>query len=125
MNDDFPTRVLRPWGWYDSVDRGECFQITRIMVNPGELLSPRVNKHRTGRWIIVRGMAKVTVGERTVTLKDDESVVIPYGERHWVENIGRNHLDIIEVQVGSRLQEEDDVAWSEDGHDGGWKNRER
>jgi len=113
MNDDFPTRVHRPWGWYDSVDRGECFQIRRIMVNPGELLNPRVNKHLTGRWIIVQGMAKVTVGERTVTLKDDESVIIPYGERHELENVGRNPLEIIEVQVGRYLAEDDTVRFED------------
>lgn len=109
MNDDSPTRVHQPWGWYDSVDRGECFQIRRIVVNPGEFFSPRIDKHCTGRWIVVQGMAKVTVGERTVTLKDDESVLIPYGERHGLENVGRNPLEIIEVQVGPYLAEDDIV----------------
>ena len=83
------------------------------MVNPGELLNPRVNKHLTGRWIIVQGMAKVTVGERTVTLKDDESVIIPYGERHELENVGRNPLEIIEVQVGRYLAEDDTVRFED------------
>ncbi|OPX98383.1 MAG: Mannose-1-phosphate guanylyltransferase 1 [Syntrophorhabdus sp. PtaB.Bin047] len=85
------------------------------MVNPGELLSPQTNDHHTGRWIVVRGMAKVTVGERTVTLKDDESVLIPRGERHGLENVGGNPLEMIEVQVGSHIWEED-VVWSGNGY---------
>lgn len=124
MNDDSATRVRRPWGWYDSLDRGECFRIRRIMINPGELISPKIDDHRTGRWIVVQGTARVTVGERTVTLKDDESVLIPHGERYGLENVGPNPLDIIEVQVGSRLQE-NDAVWSEDGHDGGSKDSVR
>lgn len=111
MNDDSPTRVHRPWGWYDSVEGGECFRIRRIMVNPGGLLGTRVDDHRTGRWIVVQGTAKVTVGERTVTLKDDESVLIPHGERHGVENVGPSPLEIIEVQVGSHIREDEEISF--------------
>jgi len=111
MNDDSSTRVHRPWGWYDSVDRGECFQIRRIVVNPGGLLGTRIDDHCTGRWIVVQGTAKVTVGGRTVTLKDDESVLIPYGERHRVENVGPSHLEIIEVQVGSHIRGDDEIPF--------------
>ncbi len=115
MNDDSPTRVHRSWGWYDSLDRGEYFRIRRIVVNPRGLLSPRTNNHRTRRWIVVQGTAKVRVGERTMTLQDDESVLIPHRERYGLANVGPNPLEIIEIQVGWHPRE-DDVAWLEDGY---------
>jgi len=84
------------------------------MVDPGELLKPRTNKYYAGRWIIVQGTAKVTVGEKTMTLKDDESVLITHGERHGLENVGQNPLEMIEVQIGRHLRESD-VGWFEEG----------
>jgi len=86
----------------------------RIMVNPGEVLNPRIDNHRTGRWIVVQGTAKVTVGEKSVMLTEDQSVLIPYGQKYRLENVGQNPLEIIEVQVGSHLRE-DDIVWLEDG----------
>ncbi len=109
MNDSSQTRVHGPWGWYDSIDRGECFQVKRIVVNPGEILSLQLHNHRTEHWVIVKGTARATLGDKTMILTEDQSILIPCGEKHRLENIGRGFLEIIEVQVGPYLAEDDIV----------------
>lgn len=113
MNDDPLTRVQRPWGWYDSLDRGECFQVKRIAVKLGEILSLQLHNHRTEHWVIVKGRARVTLGEETTILTEDQSILIPCGEKHGVENTGRGLLEIIEVQVGSYLAEDDIIQFED------------
>jgi len=102
-------KVFRPWGWYDSLEQGECFQVKRILVNPGAILSLQIHQRRSEHWIVVRGIAKVTLGEETLLLTENQSVFIPAGEKHRVENPGQIPLEIIEVQSGTYLGEDDIV----------------
>jgi mannose-1-phosphate guanylyltransferase/mannose-6-phosphate isomerase len=106
-------KVHRPWGWYDSIDAGDRFQVKRIMVKPGASLSLQMHHHRAEHWIVVRGTAEVTCGERTVLLTENQSTYIPLGERHRLRNPGKVPLEIIEVQSGSYLGE-DDIVRMED-----------
>ncbi len=100
-------RVYRPWGWYDSLEQGERFQVKRILVNPGSILSLQLHNHRSEHWIIIKGTAKVTRGDETIILNENQSVFIPLGEKHRVENPGQEALELIEVQSGSYLGEDD------------------
>ncbi len=102
-------KVYRPWGWYDSLEHGDRFQVKRIVVNPGAILSLQLHRHRSEHWVIVAGTAKVTCGDKTIILNENESVFIPVGEKHRVENPGQVALEIIEVQSGSYLGEDDIV----------------
>ena len=102
-------RVARPWGWYDSVDRGERFQVKRIGVNPGASLSLQMHHHRAEHWVVVSGTAKVRLGEKDVLLSENQSIYIPIGEVHSLENPGKVNLELIEVQSGSYLGEDDIV----------------
>lgn len=102
-------KVYRPWGWYDSLDQGDRFQVKRIVVNPGGILSLQLHRHRSEHWIIAQGTARVTVGEETMVLTENQSIFIPIGEKHRVENSGGVSLEIIEVQSGSYLGEDDIV----------------
>ncbi len=102
-------KVHRPWGWYDSVDAGERFQVKRIVVNPGASLSLQMHHHRAEHWIVVRGTAQVTRGEQTFLLAENESTFIPLGEKHRLSNPGKVPLEIVEVQSGSYLGEDDIV----------------
>lgn len=106
-------KVHRPWGWYDSIDSGERFQVKRIVVNPGAQLSLQMHHHRAEHWIVVRGTAEVTNGEKTFLLAENESTFIPLGHTHRLANPGKVPLEIIEVQSGSYL-EEDDIVRFED-----------
>ncbi len=106
-------KVFRPWGWYDSVDAGERFQVKRIVVKPGATLSLQMHHHRAEHWIVVRGTAKVTRGEETLLLSENESTFIPLGTTHRLENPGRLPLEIIEVQSGSYLGEDDIVRFED------------
>ncbi len=101
------SRVFRPWGSYQGVDRGEGFQVKRIIVNPGGQLSLQKHKHRAEHWVVVNGSAKVTIGDRVAILKPNESTFIPLGEVHRLENPGDTPLELIEVQTGSYLGEDD------------------
>jgi mannose-1-phosphate guanylyltransferase/mannose-6-phosphate isomerase len=103
------TRVYRPWGSYETMDLGERFQVKRITVKPGAKLSLQKHHHRAEHWVVVKGTALVTRGEETVTLKEDQSTYIPLGYVHRLENPGRMPLEIIEVQTGSYLGEDDIV----------------
>jgi len=102
-------KVHRPWGWYDSVDAGPRFQVKRIMVNPGATLSLQMHHHRAEHWIVVQGTAEVTCGERKMILTENQSTYIPLGETHRLANPGKIDLELIEVQTGSYLGEDDIV----------------
>ena len=106
-------KVSRPWGSYDSVDNGERFQVKRIVVNPGACLSLQMHHHRAEHWIVVSGTAKVTKGEQTFLLSENESTFIPLGTTHRLENPGRVPLEMIEVQSGSYLGEDDIVRFED------------
>jgi mannose-1-phosphate guanylyltransferase/mannose-6-phosphate isomerase len=101
------TKVYRPWGSYEGVDMSERFQVKRITVKPNAILSSQKHYHRAEHWVVVRGTARVTRGEETFILKEDESTYIPLGTVHRLENPGKIPLELIEVQSGSYLGEDD------------------
>jgi mannose-1-phosphate guanylyltransferase/mannose-6-phosphate isomerase len=101
--------VARPWGMYDSVDSGERFQVKRIVVKPGSSLSLQMHHHRAEHWIVVSGTAEVTNGDRVMLLTENQSTYIPLGQIHRLSNPGKVPLEIIEVQSGSYLGEDDIV----------------
>jgi mannose-1-phosphate guanylyltransferase len=105
--------VYRPWGKYDSIDQGNRYQVKRITVNSGEKLSLQMHHHRAEHWIIVSGTAKVTVAEKTQLLTENESIYIPIGVIHSLENPGKLPLEMIEVQSGSYLGEDDIVRFQD------------
>lgn len=105
--------VYRPWGKYDSVDTGERFQVKRITVNPGAKLSVQMHHHRAEHWIIVSGTAKVTLDDETHLLSENQSTYIPIGVVHALENPGKLPLEMIEVQSGSYLGEDDIVRFED------------
>lgn len=106
-------KVYRPWGAYDSIDNGERFQVKRITVKPGGALSLQMHHHRAEHWIVVSGTAKVTRGEETILLAENQSTYIPLGVVHRLENPGRLPLELIEVQSGSYLGEDDIVRFED------------
>jgi len=106
-------KVHRPWGWYDSVDAGERFKVKRIMVKPGASLSLQMHYHRAEHWIVVTGTAEVTCGEKKILLSENQSTYIPLGETHRLSNPGKVPLEIIEVQSGSYLGEDDIVRFAD------------
>ena len=99
--------VYRPWGNYDSIDNGSRHQVKRITVKPGAKLSIQKHFHRSEHWVVVRGTAQVTKGDETIMLAENESVYLPLGIVHALENPGKIPLEIIEVQTGSYLGEDD------------------
>ncbi|MFC3095483.1 mannose-1-phosphate guanylyltransferase/mannose-6-phosphate isomerase [Alteromonas sediminis] len=110
---EFHREVYRPWGSYDSIDSGERFQVKRITVKPGEKLSVQMHHHRAEHWVVVSGSANITIGEETNLVTENESVYIPIGEIHALENPGKIPLELIEVQSGSYLGEDDIVRFSD------------
>ncbi|TAK74079.1 MAG: mannose-1-phosphate guanylyltransferase/mannose-6-phosphate isomerase [Aquabacterium sp.] len=106
-------RVHRPWGWYDSIDAGPRFQVKRIMVKPKATLSLQMHHHRAEHWIVVSGTAEVTCGDKKVLLGENQSTYIPLGETHRLANPGTIPLEIIEVQSGSYLGEDDIVRFED------------
>ncbi len=110
---EFHREVFRPWGSYDSIDNGERFQVKRITVKPGEKLSVQMHHHRAEHWIVVSGTANVTIGEKTQLVTENESVYIPIGDVHALENPGKIPLELIEVQSGAYLGEDDIVRFSD------------
>jgi mannose-1-phosphate guanylyltransferase/mannose-6-phosphate isomerase len=106
-------RVYRPWGYYESVDAGDRFQVKRIMVKPGAALSLQMHHHRAEHWIVVSGTAKVTCGDQVVLLSENQSTYIPLGVRHRLENPGKVPLFLIEVQSGAYLGEDDIVRFED------------
>ncbi len=105
--------VFRPWGSYDSVDNGDRFQVKRITVKPGAQLSLQMHHHRAEHWIVVSGTAKVTSGDQTFLLGENQSTYIPMGTTHRLENPGKMPLHLIEVQSGSYLGEDDIVRFED------------
>ncbi len=101
------SRTYRPWGSYESIDTGERFKVKRITVNPGAALSLQMHFHRAEHWIVVRGTARITKGDEEFLLNEDQSTYIPWGTRHRLENPGKIPLELIEVQSGSYLGEDD------------------
>ena len=107
-------KVFRPWGWYDGIDAGERFQVKRIVVKPGSSLSLQMHHHRAEHWIVVSGTARVTRGDESFLLSENQSTFIPLGIKHRLENPGRVALEMIEVQSGSYLGEDDIVRLEDD-----------
>jgi mannose-1-phosphate guanylyltransferase/mannose-6-phosphate isomerase len=106
-------KVHRPWGWYDSIDNGPRHQVKRIMVKPGASLSLQMHHHRAEHWIVVSGTAEVTNGEQVIMLTENQSTYIPLGQVHRLRNPGKVPLEIIEVQSGSYLGEDDIVRFED------------
>ena len=100
-------RAHRPWGYYESIDAGDRFQVKRIVVIPGGVLSLQKHRHRAEHWVVVRGTAEVTVGEKVGAVHENESVYIPIGSVHRLANKGKIPLELIEVQTGSYFGEDD------------------
>ena len=110
---EFHREVFRPWGSYDSIDSGARFQVKRITVKPGEKLSVQMHHHRAEHWIVVSGSANVTIDDNTQLVTENESVYIPIGAVHALENPGKIPLELIEVQSGAYLGEDDIVRFSD------------
>ena len=106
-------KVYRPWGAYDSIDQGERFQVKRITVKPGGTLSLQMHHHRAEHWIVVSGTAEVTRGEEVILLTENQSTYIPLGVTHRLRNPGKLPLELIEVQSGSYLGEDDIVRFED------------
>jgi mannose-1-phosphate guanylyltransferase/mannose-6-phosphate isomerase len=106
-------KVYRPWGAYDSIDAGDRFQVKRITVKPGAALSLQMHHHRAEHWIVVSGTAKVTKGNESILLTENQSTYIPLGVVHRLENPGKLPLELIEVQSGSYLGEDDIVRFED------------
>ena len=106
-------KVHRPWGSYDGIESGERFQVKRIVVDPGASLSLQMHYHRAEHWVVVRGTARVTRGDETFLLTENESTYIPPGTRHRLENPGKMPLELIEVQSGAYLGEDDIVRFDD------------
>jgi len=106
-------KVYRPWGSYDGIDSGEPFQVKRIIVKPGAALSLQMHHHRAEHWVVVSGTARVTCGDKVFTLSENQSTYIPLGSKHRLENPGRMPLELIEVQSGSYLGEDDIVRFED------------
>ena len=107
-------RVYRPWGSYETVDSGDRFQVKRLIVNPGKKMSLQMHHRRAEHWVVVRGTATVTRGDEVILLKENESTFIPLGIRHRLENAETMPLEVIEVQSGDYLGEDDIVRFDDD-----------
>jgi mannose-1-phosphate guanylyltransferase / mannose-6-phosphate isomerase len=106
-------KVRRPWGWYDTIDVGDHFKVKRIQVNPGASLSLQAHSKRAEHWVVVRGVANVMCAEDSLVLHENESTYIPVGEKHRLSNPGKDPLEIIEVQTGAYLGEDDIVRFED------------
>lgn len=110
---DAHRKMYRPWGSYDSIDSGSRYQVKCIVVNPGQKLSLQMHHHRAEHWIVVNGTARVRKGDETILLTENQSIYIPLGETHALENPGKVPLELIEVQSGSYLGEDDIVRFED------------
>jgi mannose-1-phosphate guanylyltransferase/mannose-6-phosphate isomerase len=106
-------KVARPWGWYDSIDQGDRFKVKRIQVKPGARLSLQMHEHRAEHWVVVKGVAEITNGDQVMTLTENQSTYIPKGQTHRLANPGKEPLEIIEVQSGAYLGEDDIVRFED------------
>jgi len=109
----FHQKVYRPWGYYEGLDAGPAFQVKRLGINPGASLSLQLHHHRAEHWVVVSGVATVTVGEKVFDLNPNESCYIPLETRHRLQNLTEEPLEIIEVQSGSYLGEDDIVRFED------------
>jgi mannose-1-phosphate guanylyltransferase/mannose-6-phosphate isomerase len=109
-------KVHRPWGSYQSLDLGERYQVKRIVVKQGGRLSLQLHHHRAEHWVVVRGTARVTIGDKVQIVHENESVYVPIGAQHRLENPGKIDLELIEVQTGSYLGEDDIERLLDDYH---------
>jgi mannose-1-phosphate guanylyltransferase/mannose-6-phosphate isomerase len=109
-----PARVHRPWGWYQTMDLGDRFRVKRIQVAPGKQLSLQKHHHRAEHWVVVRGTAEVTRDDETLLVRENESVYLPLGCVHRLANPGKIPVEIIEIQTGSYLEEDDIVRIQDD-----------
>ncbi len=107
-------RVYRPWGYYETLLVGDRFKVKRIFVKPGKRLSLQMHHHRAEHWVVVRGTARVVVGEKEVYLHENESVYVPKSVLHRIENVGRIPLEIVEVQTGEYVEEDDIIRLDDD-----------
>ncbi len=105
--------VYRPWGSYDSLDHGERFQVKRLILKPGAMLSLQMHHHRAEHWIVVQGTARVTCGEKIFLLSENESTYVPVGATHRIENPGKVALHIVEVRSGTYMGEDDIVRFED------------
>jgi mannose-1-phosphate guanylyltransferase/mannose-6-phosphate isomerase len=106
-------KVTRPWGWYDTIDQGDRFKVKRIQVKPGASLSLQMHHHRAEHWVVVKGTAKITNGEKVITLVENQSTYIPKQQTHRLANPGNTLLEIIEIQSGSYLGDDDIVRFED------------
>jgi mannose-1-phosphate guanylyltransferase/mannose-6-phosphate isomerase len=107
------TRVYRPWGWYQGLDRGDRYQVKCIMVKPGGRLSLQSHRHRSEHWVVVGGTVEVTKGDEVKWLGENESAYIPAGQKHRLANPGKVPAFLIEVQTGTTLDEDDIVRYDD------------
>ena len=105
--------VYRPWGSYETIAMEDRFQVKRIVVKPGQKLSLQMHHHRAEHWIVVKGTAEITIGEKVFMLSENQSTYIPLGEKHRLVNPGKVPLELIEVQSGSYLGEDDIVRFDD------------
>tara|TARA_B100000315_G_C14378726_1_gene496417 strand:- start:401 stop:745 length:345 start_codon:yes stop_codon:yes gene_type:complete len=105
--------VQKPWGSYQIIEKGKNHLVKNILVKPGEKLSLQSHEHRSEHWVIVEGIAKVTINETVKTLQTNESIYIPEKNKHRLENEGEENLKIIEVQYGNILQEDDIIRYKD------------
>ncbi len=107
------TKVFRPWGWYQSIHDGHRFQVKEITVSPGHRLSLQMHHHRAEHWVVVSGTAKVTRGNESFFITEDQSTYIPHNTPHCLENPGKIPLRMIEVQSGPYLGEDDIIRYED------------
>ena len=108
-----PRKSRGPWGSYESIADGPRFQVKHIIVDPGETLSLQMHYHRSEHWVVVRGSAEVTVGDQVSILQENESTYIPAGTKHRLANPGKVPLELVEVQCGPYLGEDDIVRFDD------------
>ncbi|QWE29647.1 mannose-1-phosphate guanylyltransferase/mannose-6-phosphate isomerase [Polynucleobacter sp. AM-7D1] len=106
-------KVIRPWGWYDCIDEGEHFKVKRIQIGPGENLSLQMHQHRAEHWVVIKGVAEITNGNHVLTLSENQSTYIPRGQIHRIANLGKDILEIIEVQSGNYFGEDDIIRFED------------
>ena len=111
---DLPAKVARPWGSYETITEGPRFQVKRIIVDPGERLSLQSHEHRSEHWVVVRGTAEVTIGDKVAILEENESTFIPARTKHRLANAGKAPLELIEVQCGGYLGEDDIIRFDDE-----------
>ena len=109
-----PARVHRPWGWYQTMDLGERFRVKRLVVAPGKKLSLQKHHHRAEHWVVVRGTAEVTRDHEVLLVHENESIYLPLGCAHRLSNPGKIPVEIVEVQTGTYLGEDDIVRIEDD-----------